>query len=95
MSIAFPALLTTDDHLQTANTITYAVHMPAEHPKVLDRLRKEILQVVGESSRPTYQDVKDMRYLRAVIKPAFFVEVRDRLEPFSRTIDAIKSGTNR
>jgi len=51
----------------TANTITYAVYMLAEHPKVLDRLRKEILQVVGESSRPTYQDVKDMRYLRAVI----------------------------
>ena len=41
--------------------------MLAEHPKVLERLRKEVLDVVGESSRPTYDDIKEMKYLRAVI----------------------------
>ncbi|PFH46829.1 hypothetical protein AMATHDRAFT_68991 [Amanita thiersii Skay4041] len=51
----------------TANTITYAVYMLAEHPHVLERLRKEILDVVGESRRPTYDDMKEMKYLRAVI----------------------------
>lgn len=41
--------------------------MLAEHPKVLERLRKEVLETVGEAQRPTYDDVKNMKYLRAVI----------------------------
>ena len=53
--------------MQTANTITYAIYMLAEHPQVLERLRNEILNTVGPSQRPTYEDVKDMKYLRAVI----------------------------
>ncbi|KIL57966.1 hypothetical protein M378DRAFT_87149 [Amanita muscaria Koide BX008] len=51
----------------TANSITYAIYMLAEHPQALERLRNEILGVVGPSERPTYEDVKDMKYLRAVI----------------------------
>jgi hypothetical protein len=45
--------------------------MLAEHPKVLERLRKEILETVGESDRPSYDDVKDMKYMRAVINGKF------------------------
>ena len=41
--------------------------MLAEHPKVLERLRKEVLETVGETDRPSYDDVKDMKYMRAVI----------------------------
>lgn len=41
--------------------------MLAEHPDVLQRLRQEILEKVGESRRPTYEDMRDMKYLRAVI----------------------------
>lgn len=41
--------------------------MLAEHPDVLRRLREEILTKVGSNRRPTYEDIKDMRYLRAVI----------------------------
>jgi len=37
------------------------------HPGVLARLREEILTQVGPSRRPTFEDVKDMKYLRAVI----------------------------
>ncbi|KAK2462353.1 hypothetical protein APHAL10511_005659 [Amanita phalloides] len=51
----------------TANTITFSVYMLAEHPKILERLRKEVLDCVGNSRRPTYDDVKDMKYLRAFI----------------------------
>lgn len=51
----------------TANTITYAIYMLAEHHNVLERLRKEILETVGDSRRPTYEDIKDMKYLRAVV----------------------------
>ena len=45
--------------------------MLAEHPKVLERLRKEVLETVGESDRPSYDDVKDMKYMRAVINGKF------------------------
>ena len=45
--------------------------MLAEHPDVLRRLRDEILSKVGSNRRPTYEDIKDMRYLRAVINGSF------------------------
>lgn len=37
------------------------------HPEVLNRLRDEILTVVGPERRPTYDDLREMKYLRAVI----------------------------
>jgi hypothetical protein len=58
--------------VQTANTITYAAYLLAEHPKVLERLRKEVLETVGETRRPTYDDVKNMKYMRAVINGRTF-----------------------
>ena len=45
--------------------------MLAEHPDVLERLREEILTKVGPNRRPTYEDIKDMRYLRAVINGSY------------------------
>ncbi|KAG5719961.1 Cytochrome P450 52A3 [Termitomyces sp. T112] len=51
----------------TTNSISYAIYMLAKHPNVLSRLRSEILSKVGSSSRPTYDDMKEMKYLRAVI----------------------------
>lgn len=40
--------------------------MLAEHPDILQRLRKEVLSTVG-TRRPTYDDIRDMKYLRAFI----------------------------
>ncbi|KAF9468760.1 cytochrome P450 [Collybia nuda] len=51
----------------TTNTITFSVYMLAKHPQVLQRLREEILSKLGNSERPTYDNMKDMKYLRAVI----------------------------
>jgi len=41
--------------------------MLSQHPEVLKKLRQEILEVVGESRRPTFEDMKEMKYLRAVV----------------------------
>lgn len=38
--------------------------MLAEHPEVLSNLRSEILRVVGPLRRPTYDDFREMKYLR-------------------------------
>ena len=41
--------------------------MLSQHPEILARLRQEVLEKVGETRRPTFEDMKDMKYLRAVI----------------------------
>ncbi|KAH7888186.1 cytochrome P450 [Phlebopus sp. FC_14] len=51
----------------TAATLTFAIYMLSQHPDVLARLREEILTKLGSSRRPTHDDMKDMKYLRAVI----------------------------
>ncbi|KAG6906970.1 hypothetical protein DXG01_011167 [Tephrocybe rancida] len=53
--------------VQTTNSISYAIYMLAKHPDVLGRLRNEVLSKIGSSRRPTYDDMKGMKYLRAVI----------------------------
>ncbi|KAF6743003.1 cytochrome P450 monooxygenase pc-1 [Ephemerocybe angulata] len=50
-----------------ASSATFLFCMLSQHPEVMARLRAEILNKVGPSRIPTYEDVKDMKYLRAVI----------------------------
>ncbi|TFK28591.1 cytochrome P450 monooxygenase pc-3 [Coprinopsis marcescibilis] len=51
----------------TTNSITWSIYMLSQYPDVLERLRQEVLEKVGETRRPTFDDMKDMKYLRAVI----------------------------
>ncbi|KAJ7123182.1 cytochrome P450 [Mycena epipterygia] len=51
----------------TAATLTFGVYMLSEHPEIMDRLRNEILSMVGSSKMPTYDDIRSMKYLRAFI----------------------------
>ncbi|KIK16473.1 hypothetical protein PISMIDRAFT_686262 [Pisolithus microcarpus 441] len=51
----------------TASTLTFLVYMLSQHPDVLKRLRAEVLSTVGSSRGPTYDDVREMKYMRAVI----------------------------
>ncbi|KAF8893049.1 cytochrome P450 monooxygenase pc-3 [Infundibulicybe gibba] len=51
----------------TACTLTFATYMLSEHPHIVDKLRAEILKVVGKTQRPTYDDIREMKYLRAFI----------------------------
>ena len=41
--------------------------MLADSPHVLRRLREEILSVLGNEQIPTFEHVREMKYLRAVI----------------------------
>ncbi|KAF7330275.1 hypothetical protein MVEN_02465400 [Mycena venus] len=51
----------------TMHTLTMTIYFLAMHPKVMSRLREEIINAVGPSARPSYDDIKGMKYLRAVI----------------------------
>ncbi|KAJ6591285.1 cytochrome P450 [Mycena vulgaris] len=51
----------------TAGLLTFTIYMLTEHPEILTKLREEILRVVGPTQRPTFDNFKDMKYLRAVL----------------------------
>ncbi|KAJ6513517.1 cytochrome P450 monooxygenase pc-1 [Mycena vulgaris] len=51
----------------TMHVMTMVVYFLAMYPAACARLRAEVLAHVGPSRRPTYDDIKDMKYLRAVI----------------------------
>ncbi|KAG8733597.1 hypothetical protein FRC11_004833, partial [Ceratobasidium sp. 423] len=51
----------------TASTLTFTCYMLATNPHILSKLRTEILEHVGASSYPTFDNFREMKYLRAVI----------------------------
>lgn len=80
----------------TAATLTFVIYMLAEYPRVLEKLRKEILGTVGTTKRPTYDDIKEMKYLRAVINETLRlyppVPVNMRHTVADTTLPAAKQG---
>ncbi|EIM92719.1 cytochrome P450 monooxygenase pc-2 [Stereum hirsutum FP-91666 SS1] len=51
----------------TAALLSFGVYMLAEHPHVLQRLRAEVLETVGPSRAPTYEELRGMKYMRAFL----------------------------
>ncbi|KZS95587.1 cytochrome P450 monooxygenase pc-1 [Sistotremastrum niveocremeum HHB9708] len=51
----------------TAALLTFIIYCLSRHPAVLQRLRQEILMHLGATRSPTPTDIREMRYLRAVI----------------------------
>jgi len=48
-------------------TLAFAVYCLSQNPSILATLREEILMKVGPTRRPTFEDIKNCKYLRAVI----------------------------
>ncbi|KAJ7590401.1 cytochrome P450 [Mycena floridula] len=51
----------------TAATLTIAIYILSQRPDIVARLRHEMMEKVGPSKRPTYDDIRDMKYMRAFI----------------------------
>ncbi|TDL14786.1 cytochrome P450 monooxygenase pc-1 [Rickenella mellea] len=51
----------------TASTLTFATYALAMYPNIMAKLRAEVMEKVGPTRRPTYDDVREMKYLRAFI----------------------------
>lgn len=64
---SYPLRLNTYYLSQTAGTLTFLFFFLATHPHVASRLRAEIMEHVGPTRMPVYDDIKHMKYLRAVI----------------------------
>jgi hypothetical protein len=76
---------------KTAGTLTFVVYLLSTHPRVLSRLREEIATKIGLRNYPTYEAIRDMKYLRAVINGKFLpvFERRDLINCCSRDTETI------
>ena len=45
--------------------------MLSEHPDIEERLRQEIDNVVGQTGRPTYSQMRKMKYMKAFISGVY------------------------
>jgi len=52
----------------TAATMSWCLYELSAYPEKYARLRREVLEVVGRSEAPTYQTLKDLKYLRFTIQ---------------------------
>ena len=57
----------TNETLQTAGLTTFTIAMLAEHPGVFARLRSEVLETLGPNGKVSPQNLREMKYLRAVL----------------------------
>ncbi|KIJ34660.1 hypothetical protein M422DRAFT_181873 [Sphaerobolus stellatus SS14] len=51
----------------TASLLTFVTYCLAMHPEALARLREEIISTIGKERAPTLDDLRGMKYLRAVL----------------------------
>jgi cytochrome P450 len=47
----------------TAATLSWCFHELRKYPEVYDKLRAEVVEIVGTDREPTYEDLKNMKYL--------------------------------
>ena len=52
----------------TAGSLSFTFQALAKHPDILRKLRREILERVGETEPPSYEDLKSMPYLQHCMK---------------------------
>ncbi|KAF8810034.1 cytochrome P450 monooxygenase pc-3, partial [Phlegmacium glaucopus] len=51
----------------TMSLLTYSFYMLSQHPDIEKRLRQEIYKIVGQTGRPTYDRMHEMKYMRAFL----------------------------
>lgn len=54
----------------TACTLTWIIFEVSRQPHIIAKIREEIIEHVGLDRKPTYQNLKDMKYLQHVINEA-------------------------
>ena len=52
--------------------LTFSFYMLSEHPDIEKRLRQEIYDKVGRTGRPRYDQMREMKYMRAFLNGVYF-----------------------
>jgi cytochrome P450 len=50
-----------------ASLLTFTIYCFSQHPEVMKKARQEVINTIGLQKVPTYEDIKDMKYLRATL----------------------------
>ena len=58
---------------RSANPADYYSRLLVRHPRVMDRLRAEILSILGDGKHPTRDLIRKMPYLALVVKESWFM----------------------
>ena len=58
--------------------LTFSFYMLSEHPDIEKRLRQEIYDKVGRTERPRYDQMREMKYMRAFINGMYLQFCIDR-----------------
>lgn len=51
----------------TAATLSWAFYEISHYPNIYSKLRNEVLATIGEAKSPTYEDLRNMKYLRNTV----------------------------
>ncbi|KAF9475902.1 cytochrome P450 monooxygenase pc-3 [Pholiota conissans] len=51
----------------TGSLLTFSFYMLTEHPEIEQRLREEIFEKVGPAGVPTYENMREMKFMRAFL----------------------------
>lgn len=57
---------------QTGSLLTFAFYMLTQHPDIERRLREEIFEKVGPTGNPTYEHMREMKFMRAFLNGTAF-----------------------
>jgi len=55
----------------TAATLSWLFYELSYHPDVYDRLREEVLRTLGTDRKPTYEDLKSLKYMQNCLNEGF------------------------
>lgn len=82
---------------KTMCLLTFSLYMLSEHPDIERRLRQEIFDVVGQTGRPRYDQMREMKYMRAflngnVFSQFFYLTKTDNL--YGRGTKTVSSGVS-
>ena len=59
----------------TAATLSWLFYELAYHPDVYAKLRQEVLSTVGVDGKPTYEDLKRMKYLQHCMNEGIYITI--------------------
>lgn len=76
----------------TAVMLTWCVHLLCENPGVYEKLLDEINTVLGDSIEPTWENTKDMRYVKQVLQETLRLYSPVPIDGLTATEDTVLPG---
>ena len=52
--------------------LTFSFYMLTQHPDIEHRLRQEIFEKVGPTGSPTYDQIRELKYVKAFLNGTYY-----------------------